>query len=253
MDGKPLLETHQPKVPVGIAAANLVRLLALDGDREAETNAVAAALMRESAWKSQMIVAARSGEPRPLLANAQLVFKNASDMRECLAFDVFSQSVTLIKKSPWGTLGKWTDDDSSQACIWLQRDYGVHVHTGLAFEAAATVARENPFHPVKQYLQSLTWDGTQRVEQAAALYFGAQNDDYARAVFQRWLIAAVARIYRPGCKADCVLILEGKQGLKNRLHCGPSPDSGSQMRSRTSEAKMQPCRPLACGLSSAAN
>jgi len=75
------------------------------------------------------------------------------------------------------------------------------------------VARDDSFHPVRQYLEGLKWDGTKRADGFLSLYFGAEATDYSAAVGARWLRSAVARIMQPGCKADCCLILEGPQGI----------------------------------------
>ena len=45
-------------------------------------------------------------------------------------------------------------------------------------------------------------------------YLGAEDTEYSRAVGSRWLVSAVARVLRPGAKADCCLILEGAQGIR---------------------------------------
>jgi predicted P-loop ATPase len=75
-----------------------------------------------------------------------------------------------------------------------------------------TVAREHPFHPIREYLNSLEWDKISRIGDWLTLYLGAEPSDHARAVGAKCLIGAVARIYRPGCKNDTCLILEGEQG-----------------------------------------
>jgi len=67
---------------------------------------------------------------------------------------------------------------------------------------------------VKAYLQGLLWDGVQRLDRWLATYLGVEDADYSRAVGSRWLISAVARIFQPGAKADCCLILEGPQGIR---------------------------------------
>jgi hypothetical protein len=177
-----------------------------DLDKEAKTTPQAA-----SVSSLNLIVSARSGEPKPLLANVVEVLTHEQDIN--LAYDEFHQRIDILGESPWGSSGPWRDDDSSQACIYVQRKYGIYVQTGIVFEAANTVARKSPFHPVRRYLEQLQWDGTLRLGQGAARYFGAEDTEYTRAVFQRWMISAVARIFEPGCKADCMLILEGPQGL----------------------------------------
>ena len=74
--------------------------------------------------------------------------------------------------------------------------------------------RDNMYHPVRDYLDGLTWDGTPRLDFWTQLCLGAPNTAFAKAAGRKALIAAVARTYRPGCKVDTMLVLEGPQGLR---------------------------------------
>ncbi len=67
---------------------------------------------------------------------------------------------------------------------------------------------------MKAYLQGIHWDGVERLDRWLSSFLGTDDTDYTRAVGSRWLISAVARIFRPGAKADCCLILEGPQGIR---------------------------------------
>lgn len=75
-------------------------------------------------------------------------------------------------------------------------------------------AKDNAFHPVREYLSGLEWDGTPRLDCWLQECLGALDNAYTRAVSRRILIAAVARAFKPGCKVDTVLVIEGPQGLK---------------------------------------
>ena len=95
---------------------------------------------------------------------------------------------------------------------WVQRLRCLASQNVVA-DAIAYVAEENAFHPVKDYLDSLEWDGASRVDTFFIDLAGTTDSALNRAITARWLIQAVARIYRPGCQADATLILEGTQGL----------------------------------------
>jgi predicted P-loop ATPase len=69
-------------------------------------------------------------------------------------------------------------------------------------------------HPVRDYLNGLNWDGAPRLDGWLSKYLGVEESNYSYAVGARWMLSAIARIYRPGAKADCCLILEGPQGIK---------------------------------------
>lgn len=75
-------------------------------------------------------------------------------------------------------------------------------------------AKENAFHPVRDYLRSLKWDGTPRLDHWLTATMGADDTPYTRLVGRKTLIAAVARAFKPGCKVDTILVLEGPQGIR---------------------------------------
>ena len=92
-------------------------------------------------------------------------------------------------------------------------------------------AKDNSYHPVRDYLQALKWDGTPRLDRWMHTCLGAEDTLFVQAAGRRTLIAAVARVMRPGCKVDTVLILEGDQGIKKssaiKALCGEQWYSGS--------------------------
>jgi predicted P-loop ATPase len=106
----------------------------------------------------------------------------------------------------------WRDDDDVRVAAWMQRQ-GIMVSKEIAGQAVQTIARQFPFHPIRDYLNGLVWDGIPRIDDWLTLYLSVEASDYARAIGPKWLIGAVARIYRPGCKNDTCLVLEGPQGL----------------------------------------
>ena len=95
---------------------------------------------------------------------------------------------------------------------WVQRN-GVLASVRTIGDAILRHAESVRFHPVKDYLESLKWDGIDRIEHILIDHAGAADNAYTRAVTSRWLIQAIARIYEPGCTADATLVLEGDQGL----------------------------------------
>ena len=76
-----------------------------------------------------------------------------------------------------------------------------------------TVAQMKRIHPVRDYLDTLKWDKKKRIDTWLMRFGGAEDTPYVRAVSRMFLVAAVARIYRPGCKVDHTLVLEGAQGI----------------------------------------
>jgi hypothetical protein len=95
----------------------------------------------------------------------------------------------------------------------LAKEQGLSVGKDVAWSALEKIAYENKFHPVQEYLSSLTWDGKPRLKNWLHVYFGADDTEYNGNVGKWWLISAVARAMHPGCQVDYCLILEGEQGI----------------------------------------
>mgnify|MGYP002507815506 CR=1 FL=1 len=85
---------------------------------------------------------------------------------------------------------------------------------GDLLSAVQRHAKDNNYHPVRDYLKSLKWDGVKRLDFWLQHCLGAPNIGFNRLVGRKTLIAAVARAFSPGCKVDTVLVLEGEQGIK---------------------------------------
>ncbi len=171
-------------------------------------------------WREELIRAKPTpahpqGNIYPVLANAITALRHSPEWQGVLAFNEFLLTPMAIKPTPWGAVSNatWSDHEDRLTAEWLQRK-GILVDVGTAAQAAQTVSKDRSFHPVRKYLESIAWDGINRLDTWLTTYLGVEDSNYARAVGARWLISAVARIYRPGVKADCCLILEGPQGSK---------------------------------------
>lgn len=80
-------------------------------------------------------------------------------------------------------------------------------------KAVEAVAHEHPYHPIRAWLDGLSWDGVSRIETLFPVYFGARRTPFSLAVGRNFLVGAVARIFSPGCKLDTMPVLEGPQGI----------------------------------------
>jgi hypothetical protein len=172
-------------------------------------------LAEETDWRCQLLLNDKRA-PKALLANAITALRLAPEWSGVLAFNEFSLVTVALKRLPWencegGT--EWTDQEDRLTANWLQHQ-GILVSVDVAGQAVQAVARDHRYHPVRDYLEGLHWDGTKRLDTWLSLYLGVESSDYSEAVGARWLISAVARIYKPGAKADCCLILEGEQGTR---------------------------------------
>jgi predicted P-loop ATPase len=169
-------------------------------------------------WEERLKLNER-GQVIANLANLTLILEEGWDWKGVLAYNQFNARVVIRKQPPfelavltipWIDI-PWTDHFESQTRIWFQHQ-NISPSMGDVGRAVQKAARRNSFHPVRGYLETLRWDGVPRIGTWLQTYFHVEDTEYARAVGPRWLISGVARIYRPGCKVDHVLILEGPQG-----------------------------------------
>lgn len=165
-------------------------------------------------WKQRLILS-QNNTPKSILANAITALRHAPQWAAVLAFNEFTLTINVQKPAPWGGAGDrtWSDVDDIRTAEWLQHQ-GILVGTQNAAQAVQTVAEDRRFHPVREYLASVEWDQTERIPSWLSLYLGVVPSNYAGEAGRRWLIQAVARVHKPGCKADNCIILEGRQGLK---------------------------------------
>lgn len=159
-----------------------------------------------------------AGEPERNEANVIVALTSDPAFAGVLAFNEFGQEIVVRQPLPWDgdvTLlpRPWEDADDVRAAEWLQHR-GINVAPVVISRVVGALARESRFHPVRDWLDTLTWDGRPRIETWTSTYLGAEPTAFHHAIGALWLISAVARIYRPGVKADHMLILEGPQGLR---------------------------------------
>jgi predicted P-loop ATPase len=139
-------------------------------------------------------------------------------------FNEFTGQVEFVAPAPWHK-GKMPgsplvqDKDLALLKGYLAVKHAFEQTVGNISEAMTVVAHANNFHPVREYLQGLKWDGKPRVDQWLQTYAGALDSQYVRAAGRKTLCAAVARVLRPGIKFDQVLTLEGAQGAGKSMLC----------------------------------
>ncbi len=179
--------------------------------------AVAVAGGTDSGWTGAWPSMKSNGmSPQPVLANAIYALRTAPEFAGRLHYDEFGIQVVARGAMPWGGSDAditWTDQEERLLCEWLQHR-GLMVGTDIVGQAVETVAREHTFHPVRDYLEFVRWDGDPRLDTWLTEYLGVPPSNYAAAVGAKWMISAVARVFNVGCKADYALILEGPQGIR---------------------------------------
>ncbi|MDI9497687.1 MAG: virulence-associated E family protein [Bacillota bacterium] len=146
--------------------------------------------------------------------NAVILLENDPLLADKLRFNVFAQRYEVVDELPWrDDFTAWSDADD--ACLQHYMEKYRNFTTASKLDTAlAVVMQRKRYHPVRDYFNSLVWDGVPRLDSLLIDYLGTVEDnDYIRAVTRKTLVAAVKRIYEPGCKFDYVLTLQGAQGI----------------------------------------
>ena len=149
------------------------------------------------------------------LNNLVLILEN-DPLLKSIQFNEMRNYPDVKGKLPWPrseySIG-WRDADDAQLRVYLAKNYA-EFPQNTYYTAFDKVIEERRFHPVRDYLNSLPpWDGIKRVDTLFITCLGAEDTPYTRAVTHKTLVAAVARVMQPGCKFDCMLVLNGPQGI----------------------------------------
>ncbi|MGO2451206.1 VapE domain-containing protein [Pseudomonas taetrolens] len=163
-------------------------------------------------WKDQL-ARTENGSLIAHMQNVELILGNDERWAGVITFSAFSSKIVKLRTPPYGGgTGDWGDIDDIRVMKWLAQQYNLRVKASSVIEAVSVVAHDNSFHPVRNYLNNLEWDRVQRLDTWLNTVMGVTQSGYSAKVGKRWMISAVARVMRPGCKADSVMILEGGQG-----------------------------------------
>lgn len=163
----------------------------------------------------QELTYTEQGKIRSTISNFSLIIENEPLLKGKIAYNEFSNRAVVLSKLPWRSKenkSDWNDTDDSGIREFIEKYYGIS-STAKCADALALSFERHSFHPVKEYLDSLMWDGEERISTLFIDYLGAEDNSYVRTVTRKIIVAAVARVFVPGIKFDNMPVLSGPQGL----------------------------------------
>ena len=187
------------------------------------------------------------GNKQVTVNNFVNAFKSDPLLNGLLAYDMLKETIVFTRPSFTAKGSKKgdlvSDTDISIIKGRIERMHGIYNDAKLN-DAIEQVSSDNAFHPIKLYLESLTWDGVPRIDSFLVDYMGAEDDAYTREAFRKMLLAAVTRIYEPGRKFDTALVFYSEQGvgkstLIQRLSKGWFNDSLTNLSGKESYEAIQ--------------
>jgi len=163
-------------------------------------------------WQANLEIN-NKGELKNTLTNMILILRHDPELNE-IFYNEFRGGIDVEGKAPWKRLkAGWNKTDEVSLAGYFDEKYKLY-SPGRLKEAVLKVSVERSKHPVKEFLNNLPeWDGIKRIDNLLIKYLGAEDNEYTRAVMRKTLVAAVARVMKPGIKFDTVLVLNGPQGV----------------------------------------
>lgn len=163
-------------------------------------------------WKTDLEYT-KSGKLLCNIANIILILENDPALAGHIVHDLFTGMDSAKDGLPWNkNANQWTDTDDANLRVWLEKHYDITGKEKIA-DALTAVLTRHSYHPIRDYLSGLTWDGVPRLDRIIIDYMGAEDSELNRAMSRKHFVAAVARVFNPGCKYDYCLIMSGAEGI----------------------------------------
>jgi hypothetical protein len=182
----------------------------------------------------------KDGRPRSTMRNAMLAMRR---LQLRFAHDLFRCRKTIEGVHIQEYQGNLSDDACSALRHLVIERFGFDPAKEPTRDAAETLAIENAFHPIRNYLDGLKWDGASRLDRWMTTYLGAEDTPLNAAIGRIVLVAAVRRVRQPGVKFDTILVLEGKQGVGKstaiKILAGPENFSDQNILTLDPKAQME--------------
>lgn len=208
-----------------VADDKRVRVM-LTKERQAEANAIFAGASEEDEnptdeaesqedntdWM-QDLEFDKKGNIKPSAKNIMCILENDPKLAGHLWHDEFTGFDVIKGGLPWDKkAGLWGNRDDANLRIYMEEQYNISGKDKIK-DAKDAVLTRHKFHPIREYLNGLTWDGVSRLDKLIIDYAGAEDTPLNRAMTRKHFTAAVARVMQPGCKYDYCLIITGAEGI----------------------------------------
>lgn len=174
--------------------------------------------MQENLLKSvteikKLLEKTKNGKTLSTIDNAAIIFREDPIFKGYLKSNLFRERIELTGEMPWLRVSTdVTDMDDIHIRHHFEVNYQLNSDKKIR-EGMQIIASENSYHPVRDYLDSLVWDGKERIRFALHHFLGADTDDYTYESMKLFLLGAINRVFHPGCKFEYMLCLVGGQGV----------------------------------------
>ena len=158
-----------------------------------------------------MLSQAEKGGVQNTIQNCVTVLQNDPVLADSIRLNLLSERIDIVKPMGWQRSGPTLTDTDMMYILRRMEKYGLYSEKRVS-AAIRIVANENHYHPIRDYLNDLKWDGTARISRALHRFLGAAKDELTTEALKIFLLGAIKRVFHPGCKFEMMLCLVGGQG-----------------------------------------
>ena len=159
----------------------------------------------------EMLTKHSNGEIQRTIQNCITILQNDHVLSDAIRLNLLSERIDIVKPVGWPRSGKTLNDTDMKYILRRMEKYGISSEKKIE-SAIRIVANENRYHPIRDYLNGLQWDGTERIAHGLHHFLGAAEDEYTCEAMKIFLLGAIKRVFQPGCKFETMLCLVGGQG-----------------------------------------
>ena len=153
-----------------------------------------------------------SGAIKNSIRNCLTVFQNDPYLQGSVRYNILTERIDIVKPLWWSKqTATLNDTDLNYLMLYLEDKYGLTSEKKIQ-KAISIIADCNKYHPIRDYLNSLEWDGTERIRYALPRFLGAEESEYTYEALKLFMLGAISRVFKPGCKFEVMLCLVGGQG-----------------------------------------
>lgn len=152
------------------------------------------------------------GNPKPTISNVVRILKEDPFFIGAIRINELTERIDIVRDLGWKREGDILNDtDMAYITLYIEENYGIS-NSNVIEKAIQIIANENRYHPIRDLLNDLVWDGTNRLEDMLSHFFGVEKSELTTESIKLFMLGAVCRIFDPGCKFETSICLVGDQG-----------------------------------------
>lgn len=153
-----------------------------------------------------------NGAVKNSIRNCLTVFQNDPKLEGAIRYNILTERIDIVKPLWWSKpTTTLNDTDLNYLMLYLEDQYTLTSEKKIQ-KAISIVADCNKYHPIRDYLNGLEWDGTERIRCALPHFLGAEESEFTYECLRLFMLGAISRVFKPGSKFETMLCLVGGQG-----------------------------------------